>query len=95
MDTKILDGTQAAAVNEAAELLKMGQLVAFPTETVYGLGAYALNKEAVRGIYQAKGRPSDNPLIVHICQKEQLTDLISELPPLAETLMEKSAKKNN
>ncbi|MBR6755431.1 MAG: threonylcarbamoyl-AMP synthase [Peptococcaceae bacterium] len=89
MDTKILDGTQAAAVNEAAELLKMGQLVAFPTETVYGLGAYALNKEAVRGIYQAKGRPSDNPLIVHICQKEQLTDLISELPPLAETLMEK------
>ena len=89
MDTKILDGTQAAAIKEAAELLKMGQLVAFPTETVYGLGAYALNKEAVQGIYQAKGRPSDNPLIVHIWQKEQLTDLVSALPPLAETLMEK------
>lgn len=89
MDTKILDGTQAAAINEAAELLKMGQLVAFPTETVYGLGAYALNKEAVQGIYQAKGRPSDNPLIVHICQQEQLAGLISALPPLAETLMEK------
>ena len=58
MDTKILDGTQAAAVNEAAELLKMGQLVAFPTETVYGLGAYALNKEAeeIIGIIKAEQR---------------------------------------
>ena len=51
---------------EAAEILKNGGLVAFPTETVYGLGANALNEEAAKKIYAAKGRPSDNPLIAHI-----------------------------
>jgi L-threonylcarbamoyladenylate synthase len=53
---------------EAAQLLRQGQLVAFPTETVYGLGADALNAEAVAGIYEAKGRPAHNPLIVHVCE---------------------------
>lgn len=62
MDTRILGEAQVA---EAAALLRSGALVAFPTETVYGLGADATNDAAVRGIYEAKGRPSDNPLIVH------------------------------
>ncbi|MCW1009290.1 L-threonylcarbamoyladenylate synthase, partial [Streptococcus anginosus] len=52
--------------------LKQGQLVAFPTETVFGLGAIANNERAVASVYQAKGRPSDNPLIVHVCRKEDL-----------------------
>ena len=57
---------------EAGEILKRGGLVAFPTETVYGLGADALNEEAAQKIYAAKGRPSDNPLIVHITNMEDL-----------------------
>ena len=57
---------------EAAEILKNGGLVAFPTETVYGLGANALDEEAAKKIYAAKGRPSDNPLIAHISCKEEL-----------------------
>ena len=56
----------AFAISEAGRILKEGGLVAFPTETVYGLGADALNEEAAAKIYAAKGRPSDNPLIVHI-----------------------------
>ncbi len=63
METRIF---QKDNLNEAAELIKKGQLVAFPTETVYGLGADALNKEAVRKVFLAKGRPADNPLIVHV-----------------------------
>ena len=55
-------------MKEAAELIRKGELVAFPTETVYGLGADALHPEASKKIYAAKGRPSDNPLIVHICK---------------------------
>ena len=55
-----------AVLREAAAVLRRGGLVAFPTETVYGLGANALNADAVRGIYRAKGRPSDNPLILHL-----------------------------
>jgi len=69
---------------EAAELLKLGELVAFPTETVYGLGADARSTSAVEGIYAAKGRPSDNPLIVHIADRAQLTGLVSETIPAAE-----------
>ena len=56
-------------IKEAAQLLRKNELVAFPTETVYGLGANALNDEAVEKIYIAKGRPSDNPLIVHISKR--------------------------
>lgn len=61
----------------AGGLVKVGELVAFPTETVYGLGADALNEEAVKSIYAAKGRPSDNPMIVHISKAEDLPQLIA------------------
>ena len=71
----------------AAALLREGQLVAFPTETVYGLGANALDATAVRSIFTAKGRPADNPLIVHIYDRCQLAGLC-EIPPLAEDLMD-------
>jgi len=72
----------------AGEILRLGGLVAFPTETVYGLGGNALDKEAARKIYAAKGRPSDNPLIVHIADREELDGLVSEVPPMADRLME-------
>lgn len=65
---------------EAVELLRDGQLVAFPTETVYGLGGNALDKTASKRIYEAKGRPSDNPLIVHIADIEALEKLAVEVP---------------
>jgi len=64
------------AIKKAADLLKQGQLVAFPTETVYGLGADATNEKAVEKIYQAKGRPQDNPLIVHIASFQQLENIV-------------------
>ncbi|GIU68673.1 MAG: tRNA threonylcarbamoyladenosine biosynthesis protein [Candidatus Pacearchaeota archaeon] len=69
METKILSTKE---IKKAAELIKNGEVVAFPTETVYGLGANALNPEAVKKIFKAKGRPSDNPLIVHISNLNQL-----------------------
>ena len=64
-----------SAVAQAAEELKGGGLVVFPTETVYGLGANAFDADAVRRIFKAKGRPQDNPLIVHIAKMEQLRDV--------------------
>ncbi len=70
----------------AARLLHQGELVAIPTETVYGLAADALNGEAVAAIFKAKGRPSDNPLIVHIANRSQLSDLVSAVPETAEKL---------
>lgn len=70
----------------AAALLRQGEVVALPTETVYGLGANALNVQAVRKIFAAKGRPQDNPLIVHISNLSQLPQLAREIPPLASTL---------
>lgn len=72
----------------AAEIIKGGGLVAFPTETVYGLGADGLNEDAVKGIYKAKGRPSDNPLILHIQDLNELTRLVKEINDTARTLME-------
>lgn len=72
---------------EAAHILRAGGLVAFPTETVYGLGANALNEEAAKKIYAAKGRPSDNPLIAHISSMEELEPLVSEIPQTAKKLM--------
>ena len=60
------------AIEEAAHLLRQGQLVAFPTETVYGLGANALDGQAVDRIFKAKGRPNDNPLIAHISKREDI-----------------------
>ena len=59
-----------ASIRQAGQILKRGGLVAFPTETVYGLGADALNEDAAAKIYAAKGRPSDNPLIVHITERK-------------------------
>ncbi len=75
-------------LSEAAELLKAGKTVAFPTETVYGLGAYALDETALSAIYEAKGRPSDNPLIVHIVEMAMLDDLIAEKKPYVDRLIE-------
>lgn len=74
-------------VREAAELLKQGHLVAFPTETVYGLGADAWNAEAIARLYKQKGRPVDNPLIVHLSDVEQVSDFASEIPEQAQPLM--------
>lgn len=71
----------------AAQVLRNGGLVAFPTETVYGLGANALDEEAARKIYAAKGRPSDNPLIVHIADFDALKPLVARIPEAAEKLM--------
>lgn len=75
------------AIKTAAELLGSGQLVALPTETVYGLGADACNNDAVKGIYDAKGRPSHNPLICHVTGKEMAAAYVN-IPPLAEKLMD-------
>lgn len=86
METKVLS-PDPAAFALASDLLRRGSLVAFPTETVYGLGADALNRDAVLSIFAAKGRPADNPLIVHIHDRSQLNDLC-EIPPLAEPLMD-------
>lgn len=74
-------------IEEAACILRRGGTVAFPTETVYGLGANGLDEAAVAKIFAAKGRPVDNPLILHIATLEELKLLIRELPPLAEKLM--------
>lgn len=72
---------------EAAHLLAENEVVAFPTETVYGLGGNAKSDEAVRKIFGAKGRPNDNPLIVHIASMEQLNEITAEIPKLAEILI--------
>lgn len=86
MITRILPPTDAA-IAEAAALIRAGDLVAFPTETVYGLGADGLNREAVAKIFQAKGRPGDNPLILHISALDQITPLIAcELSPVAKKM---------
>ena len=74
---------------EAGELLKSGALVAFPTETVYGLGANALDEKAAAKIYSAKGRPSDNPLIIHIAEMKSLELITEEIPKAAYLLAEK------
>ena len=90
--TKIFEmndlSTNKDKIKEAADLLIKGGTVAFPTETVYGLGANALDKEAVAKIFKAKGRPSDNPLIVHISKIEQIYELVESVPPIAEKLIE-------
>lgn len=75
-------------LEKAGEILKQGGLVAFPTETVYGLGANALDEEAARKTYEAKGRPSDNPLIVHIADVEALDYIVLTVPEKAKRVME-------
>ncbi len=88
MITTRLVPANPAAIAEAAELICAGQLVAFPTETVYGLGAHALNATAVYRIFAAKGRPSTDPLIVHIIGAEQLGQVAADVPDLAYRLIE-------
>jgi L-threonylcarbamoyladenylate synthase len=78
-----------AVLHRAADVLARGGLVAFPTETVYGLGANALDAQAVRRIFEAKGRPAINPVIAHVSDREMLTLLVAEWPPLAQTLAER------
>lgn len=97
MKTKIkkIDKTQLdkkeyqKVIKEAGEILKAGGLVAFPTETVYGLGADGLNEDAAKKIYAAKGRPSDNPLIVHITNMEDLGQIAADVPKKAKIAAEK------
>ncbi len=88
MKTIIINGADDEAFAYAAKALSEGKLVAFPTETVYGLGANALNTDAVKKIYEAKGRPSDNPLIVHIAEVSKLNELVAEIPEAASVLIE-------
>ena len=75
-------------IEEAGRIIRKGGLVAFPTETVYGLGGDALNPESSKKIYAAKGRPSDNPLIVHIADKKDLYRIVRKVPEKAKKLME-------
>lgn len=83
----VLDGRDPAAVERAARVLADGELLAFPTETVYGLGARADDDEAVAKIFAAKGRPADHPLIVHVHSAEGARVFAREIPPVAQRLM--------
>lgn len=76
-------------LEEAAKIIKSGGIGAFPTETVYGLGANALDGEAVKKIFKAKGRPQDNPLIIHIANKKDIDKYVTEVPECARKLMDK------
>ncbi len=80
--------TRTEAIATAAQMLKEGKLVVIPTETVYGLAANGLDTQAVRGIFTAKSRPSDNPLILHIQSMAQLAPLVQDIPPIAHKLAE-------
>ena len=84
----IVSGTDPQAIAEAARTVAAGGVVAFPTETVYGLGADASSDTAVAKIFAAKGRPSDHPLIVHIADAAQVTDYAGEVPLFAQKLMQ-------
>jgi L-threonylcarbamoyladenylate synthase len=92
MDTKLIkinsENPTKDSLKEAADILRSGGLVAFPTETVYGLGANALDERASSKIYGAKGRPSDNPLIVHIANVSDMEDLAEDIPGMAYQLAE-------
>ncbi|KXL51801.1 threonylcarbamoyl-AMP synthase [Anaerotignum neopropionicum] len=92
METRLIkistENPESDLVEEAARVLKEGGLVAFPTETVYGLGGNGLNSEACKKIYIAKGRPSDNPLILHISQISELRPIVREIPLAAQKLMD-------
>jgi L-threonylcarbamoyladenylate synthase len=91
MKTRILkiEKNNIENLKEASHLIRKGELVAFPTETVYGLGADGLNKKAVEKIFIAKGRPQDNPLILHISHLDMLKPLVMDIPKEAKLLMEK------
>ena len=93
METKVIKvnpiNPEEELIKEAAELIKDGKLVAFPTETVYGLGANGLDGEASSRIFTAKGRPQDNPLILHISSLEELKPLVKSIPKEAEIIAER------
>ncbi len=82
----ITERFDAQQLDRAAEILRIGGLVAFPTETVYGLGANALNLRSIERIFHVKGRPSNNPLIVHVADRNQLESICSTVSPIAEQL---------
>ena len=86
--TLLIQSDDDQAIKEAAEHLRNGEVIGFPTETVYGLGCDAQNGEAVDKVFTAKGRPADNPLICHIGDKEQIRDIVSEITPLAQKLID-------
>ncbi len=92
MNTELIQVDQEKIDREvlmrAGEIIRRGGLVAFPTETVYGLGGNGLSPSSAKKIYAAKGRPSDNPLILHIADRNELYSLVSEIPETAEKLME-------
>ncbi len=87
METKLFS-TSSEDINNAGKILKNGGLIAFPTETVYGLGASAYDADAAEKIYTAKGRPSDNPLIVHICEKEQIDEIAEDVTEEAKMVID-------
>ena len=96
METKTWTAPTTATPDElrtilapAAALLASNQVVAFPTETVYGLGGNAMSDEAVQKIFAAKGRPGDNPLIVHVCDRHMIHMVADGLTPSAEKLVDK------
>ena len=93
MQTRIIswnstDGYEPDELKDAVQTLKNGGLVVFPTETVYGLGCNGRSEKAAKKVYKAKERPGDNPLILHIAEREELDKLVKEVPPLAEKLMD-------
>lgn len=88
VDSGITEEEQNPDLEKASEILRQGGLVAFPTETVYGLGGDALNPKASEKIYAAKGRPSDNPLIVHIAEEKDLERIAKDIPEAAYRLMD-------
>ena len=89
METLLFDAKNEGSVEAVANILKNGGLAAIPTETVYGLAANAFDAEACANIFRAKGRPGDNPLIVHICDTAMLSEIVSEFPEGAKRLAEK------
>ena len=88
METLLLSASQADTPAIAARILRQGGLVAIPTETVYGLGANGLEEAAVAKIFQAKGRPQDNPLILHVAEASQMEDFCHDIPESAYALAE-------
>lgn len=89
METLLLSAADPATAQIAADIIKKGGLVAIPTETVYGLGANGLDEQAVVKIFEAKGRPQDNPLILHVAEPKEMEKFCHDIPPAAYTLAEK------
>lgn len=84
----LVENPDEKVLEQSAELIKAGEIIGFPTETVYGLGADGLNEEAVKKIYKAKGRPSDNPLILHVSSIDMLKKLVNYIPEKAQKVIE-------